>query len=96
MPGNRARRRKSKKTNPRKVIVTAEDVKKATKAGVNETVSATQVIFFTVLRDKEGYDIEKLKEFWKKVQSLSDEILEERVSIGDLRNVLREEAGIYI
>ena len=90
MPGKR------KKVNPRKRPATAADVKKAVKASVQETVSNTQAIFFTVLMDKEGYDKEKLRDFWKKVQNLSDEIIEGRVSISDLRCVLREEAGIYI
>ena len=39
-----------KKTNPRRIPATAADVKKAAKSGVEEAVSATQAIFFTVLR----------------------------------------------
>ena len=87
---------KRKKVNPRRVPATAADVKRAAKEAVAESVSQTQVIFFTVLRDKEGYDKEQLKEFWKKVQKLSEEILEGYVTISDLRNILREEAEIYI
>lgn len=85
-----------KKTNPRRIPATAEDVKKAAKSSVAETVSATQAIFFTVLRDKEGYDNERLAEFWRKIKDLSDEILTGYVSIGDLKRVLREEAGVDI
>ena len=88
--------KKTKKVNPRRRPATAEDVKRAAKAGVDETVSATQAIFFTVLRDKEGYDKEQLTKFWQEVKDLSDEILEGYVSINDLKRVLREEVGIYI
>ena len=88
--------KKRGKVNPRRVPATAADVKKAAKSGVKETVSAVQTIFFTVLMDKEGWDKEKLRDFWGKVKDLSDEIVEKRVSISDLKNVLREEAQIYI
>ena len=71
-------------------------MKKAAKTGVEEAVSATQAIFFTVLRDKKSYDNDELQDFWDEVKVLSEEILEKRVSISDLRYVLREEAGIYI
>ena len=87
---------KPKKINPRRRPATAADVKKAAKTGVEEAVSATQAIFFTVLRDKKGYDNDELQDFWDEVKVLSEEILEKRVSISDLRYVLREEAGIYI
>lgn len=88
--------KKRKKTNPRRVPATQADVKRAAKSGVTEAVSATQAIFFTVLMDKEGWDREKLTEFWGKVRDLSDEIIEKRVSVSDLKRVLREEAKIYI
>ena len=85
-----------KKTNPRKIPVTAADVKKAAKSGVEEAVSATQAIFFTVLRDNEGYDNERLADFWRAVKDLSEGIIEGYVSISDLKHVLKEEAGIRI
>lgn len=88
--------KRRKKTNPRKIPATAADVKRAAKEGVDGTVSGVQAIFFTVLRDKEGYDKERLHEFWENVKKLSEEIIEGRVTISDLRQVLREEAGIYI
>ena len=88
--------RKSKKVNPCRRPATQADVRKAVRANTDETVSLTQAIFFTVLRDKEGYDDEHLRAFWEHVKNLSDEIIEGRVSLTDLRYVLREEAGIYI
>ena len=88
--------RKSGKVNPRRRPVTQEDVKKAAKSGVEQAVTSTQAIFFTILMDKEGWDKEKLQEFWRKIQNLADEILEGRVSIADLKRVLREEAEINI
>ena len=91
-----AKSRKRGGVNPRRKPATQADVEKAVKSGVKEAVAGAQAIFFTVLRDKEGYDKEKLQEFWKKVTVLSEEILEGRVSISDLRYVLREEAEIYI
>lgn len=87
---------KRRKTNPRNMPATVADVKKAAKAGVAEAVTSTQVIFFTVLRDKNGFDKEELVDFWENVKSLSDEILEGRVSIGDLRHVLKVEADIFL
>ena len=88
--------KKRKKTNPRRIPATQADVKRAAETGVAKAVRDTQTIFFTVLRDKEGYEIEDLQRFWEKVQKLSDEITEGYVSVSDLRHTLREEAGIYI
>ena len=87
---------KKRRVNPRRRPATVADVKKAAKSGVAEAVSGTQTIFFSVLRDKVGWDNEQLRDFWQKVKDLSDEVVEGRISISDLRCVLREEAGIYI
>lgn len=87
---------KRRKTNPNRMPATVADVKKAAKASVAETIAATQVIFFTVLRDKNGFNKEDLLAFWENVKSLSEEIVEGRVSISDLRHVLKEEADIFL
>ena len=81
--------RKNRKVNPQRRPKPDTD-------GVRKAVSSTQAIFFTVLRDKEGYDKEKLADFWENVNKLSEEIIEGRVSVSDLKRVLREEAEIYI
>ena len=87
---------KSKKVNPNRRPATQADVKKAAKSGVEGSVSTTQGIFFSVLRDKEGFDKERLQDFWANVRKLSDEIVEGRVSVADLRLVLREEDDIFV
>lgn len=81
--------RKNRKINPQRRPKPDTD-------SVRKAVSGTQAIFFTVLRDKEGYDKDKLLDFWENVNKLSEEIVEGRVSVSDLKRVLREEAEIYI
>ena len=91
-----AKHKKSDKVNPRRRPATEADMMRAVKIGTDEAVSLTRAIFLTVLRDKEGYDNDRLLKFWEEVESLSDEIVEGRVSLSDLKWVLREEAGIFL
>ena len=63
------------------------------KDAVFEAVYATRVIIFTVLADKRGFTVEDLRDTWNQVDKLSDSICEGRVSMTDLKNVLRDEYG---
>lgn len=85
----------SKKTNPRKIPRTQEDVDRAWEKGVIDGVSNASAIFLTVLLDKfNGADY--VPEIWKEICKLSEEIAENRVSVADLRSVLREEYEITV
>lgn len=88
--------KKSKKPNPRKQPASQADVNRAKREAQNEALKLAWAILFTVLRDKEGYDLEKLRRVWTEVENLSDSIVKGYVSVSDLRNVLKEEAGINL
>ena len=82
-----------RKVNPRTIPRTQADVDRARKEGILEGVSNACVIFLSVLVDKfNGAD--HLNDVWKEINKLSEEIKEGRVSIADLRTVLREEYEI--
>lgn len=85
---------KPKKVNPNRRPATQADVKRAKQAAQDETIKLAWTIFFTVMRDKEGYGIKRLRRLWAEVENLSDSIAKGYVSMDDLRNALREEAGI--
>ena len=82
---------KKKKSSNHPVRVA--DVKRAKQEAVAEAVDQASVLFLTVLLDKyNGGDY--IADVWRDVQKLSDEVGERRVSLGDLRYVLKSEYGI--
>lgn len=83
------------KINPRRRPATEEDVKRAWDRGVLDGVSNACVILLTVLADKfDGGPY--IPDVWREINKLSEEVKERRVSVADLRAVLREEYGIEV
>lgn len=83
--------KQKKKSNNHPVRVA--DVKRAKKEAVAEAVDQVSVLFLTVLLDKfNGRDY--IVDVWNEVQKLSEEVGEGRVSLGDLRYVLKSEYDI--
>lgn len=84
---------KHKKINPRRRPATMADIERAKKDLMNRLVDYAWSIMFMVLRDKEGFEPEDLKRVWEEIKKLSSEVNEGRVTIPDLKTVLKEEAG---
>ena len=84
-----------KKTNPRKRPATEADVDKAWEKGVLLGCSNACAIFLTVLLDKFNA-ADYIADVWAGINKLSGEIAEGRVSVADLRAVLRDEYGIEV
>lgn len=80
-----------KKKNPNRKPATQADVNRAKKTAKNESIEVVLGIVLTVLRDKEGYEMDDMQRFWGEVQDLSDSILKGYVSIHDLTGVLKED-----
>ena len=87
---------KSRKTNPAKQSVTMADVKRAKAQAMHEAMIAAWSIMFTVLRDKEGYDLEGLRRVWAEVDDLSDSIAKGYCTVPDLKHILKQEIGANI
>ena len=85
-----------KKVNPRRRPATQADVQRAKQKGQEEAIKLAWSILFTVLRDKEGYDLEDLQRVWKEVDDLSDSIAKGYCTVTDLRDVLKQEIGANI
>jgi len=83
------------KVNPRNKPASQEDVKRAWNKGVNDGVTEAMSILLTVLVDKFN-GAEYIRDVWREVQKLSEEVGEKRVSTTDLRLVLLEEYGIEV
>lgn len=86
----------SKKTNPRRIPATMEDVNKAKKQAAEDALRAAYAIFFTVMWDKEGLEIDGMKRIWDEVNALSQSVTNKYVSIADLQRTLRDEYGIEL
>ena len=85
-----------KKKNPRNIPASQADIIKAKREAQNTAINYAWAIFFTVLRDKEGYGKQRLARVWKEVNELSDSISKGYVNIKDLMRTLDEEANIIL
>ena len=83
------------KTNPKRIPRTERDVRRAFEEGVNAGVFNASAIFLTVLLDKYGMK-EQIQDVWDNICKLSEEIGEHRVSLADLKHVLRTEYNIAV
>lgn len=83
------------KKNPRSIPRTQADVDRAWEKGVLDGVSNASAMFLTVVVDKFN-GAEYVKQMWEEIIKLSEEVRERRVSVADLRCVLREEYDIEI
>lgn len=83
-----------KRTNPHKRPASVADVEKAKRQAQQFSINAAMAIFFTVMRDKEGYGTVRLQRVWSAVNDLSDSIAQGYVSVPDLIKTLETESGI--
>lgn len=87
---------KKQRVNPNRRPATVADVQRAKRGAQDEAIKMTWSIFFTVMRDKEGYGVKRLQRLWGEVNELSDSIAKGYVNVTDLRKALMEEAGINL
>ena len=66
--------KKKKRVNPHRRPATLADVQKAKKAAQNEAVTTAWAIFFSALRDKEGFGYTRLRRVWDEVNYLADSV----------------------
>lgn len=85
-----------KKINPRRRPASQADVEKAKREAQSQAINYAWAIFFTVLRDKEGWGKTRLRRLWDEVNELSDSIAQGYVNIKDLMRTLETEANIVI
>lgn len=84
---------KRPKTNPRRTPLPAA-VREA--QARDRAITLAWAIFFTVLRDKEGYETEDLQRVWRGVEGLSDSVAKGYVNVRDLMEALDREAGVSL
>ena len=70
-------------------------IKQAKEDATNQAVSLALVLMFTVLLDKYGAD-DYIQDIYRDFNKLAEEVLEGRVKLHELRNVLRKEYKIQI
>lgn len=87
---------KKMKVNPRRRSATVADVNKAKNQAQQYAIAASWAIFFTALRDKEGWGKKRLNRLWAEVNELADSITRGYVTVPDLVKTLAEEAEIYL
>lgn len=85
-----------KKKNPHQIPATRADVDKARRIAKEEAADAAMAIMMTALMDKMGRTTEQVLELWGHVQEVSESIREGRITVPDLKDVLKQEAGIIV
>ena len=85
----------NKKKNP-VVQMRASDVKKLKAQCTKDALEASMVIFLTVMHDKEGYGITRLRRLNNKLNDYAEMVSEGYVSIKELKEALLDEMGIKI
>ena len=84
----------SKKKNP-VVHLRQSDVRKMKDEATNQGLKGALIIFFSVMRDKEGYGTRKrLPRLYKRMTDLADSIKKGYVKMEDLEKALKDEANI--
>ena len=68
---------------------------KGKESAQNEAVTTAWAIFFSALRDKEGFGYTRLRRVWDEVNYLADSVSKGYVSIADLEKEL-EDYGITL
>lgn len=81
---------KKKRVNPRRVPATLADGRKAEKQATRDAVAAYGAIMLTALRDKEGFDYERLRRVWDESEYLADSIIKGYVDVIDLMDELKD------
>lgn len=85
----------SKKINPRKIPKTQADVDDAWEKGVMDGVEYATAMFMNVILDKFDFH-ERIRDVWKEVEKLSEEVKEGRVKISDITRMLKDEYDIEL
>ena len=85
-----------KKVNPRRRPASQADVLRAKRQAEERSVNTAWAIIFTVLRDKEGYDVDGLQRVWSHVNDLSDSIAQGYCTVADLKDILKQEEGAVL
>lgn len=85
-----------KKKNPHRIPATRADVDKARRMAKQEAADAAMAIMITALIDKLGWTTEQVLELWGHVREVSESIREGRITVPDLKDVLKQEEGIVI
>ena len=81
---------KKKRVNPRRKPATQADVEKAKRQAQTHAINMVWAVFFTALRDKEGFGYTQLRRVWDEVNYISDSIDKGYVKLDDLVNELAE------
>jgi len=85
-----------KKANPGRRPASYADVLKARAEGKREGILEAFTIFFSALRDKEGFGPKRLRRVLDHMNEYADGIRNGYFTIQDLQDTLREEANIVL
>ena len=87
-----------KRTNPNKIPVkmSKADLDKMIQKVYRTATVDTYTVLFTVLCDKEGYDLKNIQRVYDETGDLMDSVCQKRISLADMRHVLKEEYNIEL
>ena len=87
---------KRKKTNPRKVLATKADVKRAKNDAIDEVMRISIMFPMKVLHDKFGFGPKRLEIFVEEFLTTFDDRCDDRFTTADLAEWVKDYSGISI
>ena len=84
------KRRKS----PKSIQATRADIDCIRRKVKNEAAEEAMAVMFVALIDKMGWQLPQIQELWTHVQAISEDIQEKRITVADLKDVLKQEQNI--
>ncbi len=85
-----------KNKSPKSIPASRADVEKARRTAKQEAADAAMAMMFSALIDKMGWDIDGIRELWTHIESIDQDLREGRITVPDLKDVLKQEAGIIV
>lgn len=85
-----------KKAKQKQIILTESKLNKLRYECTKDAVQAAYSIFWHALRDEFDISIEDLRRLQIKVEQVSEDVDKGLITVADIRDVLKQEDGIYI
>lgn len=83
-----------KKKSPKSIPATRADIEKIRRTVKDEAVEEAMAIILTALTDKMGWELPQIIELWKHIEEIHESIMEKRITVPDLKDVLKQEHGV--
>lgn len=83
-----------KKISPQHRMITVAESRKQIRGACERTWMNTMLLVSHVLLDKEGFDDESIKHFYRAIEDIAEEISKGNITWADIQDALKQENGM--